>query len=43
MSCVVAILRNPEKAPLFSVDERIAMLAALTGLTTMCVWTPSTG
>ena len=28
---VVAILRNPEKDPLFSVSERLAMLEALTG------------
>ena len=28
---VVAILRNPEKSPLFSVSERVAMLEALTG------------
>jgi pantetheine-phosphate adenylyltransferase len=28
---VVAILRNPEKDPLFSVSERLAMLVALTG------------
>lgn len=28
---VVAILRNPEKSPLFSVSERAAMLEALTG------------
>jgi pantetheine-phosphate adenylyltransferase len=27
---VVAILRNPEKAPLFNVSERVAMLEALT-------------
>jgi pantetheine-phosphate adenylyltransferase len=29
---VVAILRNPEKAPLFNVSERVAMLEALTGV-----------
>jgi pantetheine-phosphate adenylyltransferase len=28
---VVAILRNPEKSPLFNVTERVAMLEALTG------------
>ena len=28
---VVAILRNPDKDPLFSVSERVAMLEALTG------------
>jgi len=28
---VVAILRNPDKAPLFSVTERVAMLESLTG------------
>ena len=28
---VVAILRNPDKAPLFNVTERVAMLEALTG------------
>jgi len=28
---VVAILRNPEKAPLFNVSERVAMLEVLTG------------
>jgi pantetheine-phosphate adenylyltransferase len=28
---VVAILRNPEKAPLFNVSERVAMLESLTG------------
>jgi pantetheine-phosphate adenylyltransferase len=28
---IVAILRNPEKDPLFNVSERVAMLEALTG------------
>ena len=33
---IVAILRNPEKDPLFSVSERVAMLEALTGALQQC-------
>ena len=33
---IVAILRNPDKDPLFNVDERLAMLEALTGALQQC-------